>query len=503
MVKQQDSKSYRGFRTAGIRLTEELIPSLMDHKTETLGDMLPGMHQFDKVHLVMLTETGLIPKSDGIAMLRSLREMEARGVEKSRLESGGGMHSGEQYLIRRLGESVGGRIHLGRSSGDVGEIGRRVAMRTHILEFLPILNEFRKVLLNLADRHLETVMPGYTHGQHAQPTTFGHWLSMWACVFARDFARFSEFYKRLNQSPAGAAILTGTEFPIDRHRQSELFGFEEPIPNTIDAILSHDEILECSAALAILGSNIGRLGEDLMTWSMSEFAMIDVPDRFCGTSSIMMQKKNPYAPQAMKGFAAETAGLMTMALVVEKGATGLPIMERSHSEKGLWSAFASARARLRDAIELFPALIVKKDRMLELAGSYWGQAADVAGALVREKGLPWRTAHQTVGILVRLSIERGVKPLDVTSSLVDEASIDYMGKPVGLSEKALAAALDPTQVVGRRTIFGAPAPAAARRELEAFNKQYDKDVARTTAMQSQVAEAAKKLEGAIDALVAA
>jgi argininosuccinate lyase len=503
VVKQQESRSYRGFRTAGIRLTEELIPSLMDHKTESLGDELPPMHKFDKVHLVMLTETGLIPKADGVAMLRALREMEKQGIEKARIESGGGMHSGEQWLIRRLGESVGGRIHLGRSSGDVGEIGRRVAMRAHILALLPLINEFRAVLLDLADRHLDTVMPGYTHGQHAQPTTFGHWLSMWASIFSRDFARFSEFYDRLNQSPAGAAILTGTEFAIDRHRQSELFGFDAPIRNTIDAILSHDEILECSAALAIHGSNTGRLGEDLMLWSMSEFAMIDVPDRFCGTSSIMMQKKNPYAPQAMKGLAAESAGLMTTALVVEKGATGLPIMERALAEKGMWSVFESAKARLRDSIELFPALIVKKERMLELAGSYWGQATDVAGALVREKGLPWRTAHQIVGILVRLSIERGIPPLKITPSLVDEAAIDYMGKPVGLSGEALSEALDPTAFVGRRTLFGGPAPKAAQREVAFFREQLKKDKARATALTDQVTASDKKLEEAIDALVSA
>lgn len=501
MLKQQAPKAYTGFRAAGIRLKEELVPSLEYHRSDAVGPAMEGYHLFDKAHLVVLTEAGLIPREDGIAMLQALRGMEREGIDKVRNEHGGGMHSGEQYLIHQLGEMVGGRIHLGRSSGDMGEVGRRVAMRTLVLELLPLLDRFRAVLLDLADRYADAVMPAYTHGQHAQPTTLGHWFSMWACVFARDFARLAGFHERQDLSPGGAAILTGSDLPIDRHRLAELMGFSAPIPHTMDAILSHDLLLECVAALTIHAANMGRLGEDLMLWSANEIALIEIPDRFCGTSSIMMQKKNPYAPQAMKGLQAEAAGLMGAALVVEKDPTGLAINERRVTENGMWAVFASAKSRLREAIELFPELIVDRERIKDLAGAYWAQATDMATALVKERGMPWRTAHQIVGILVRLSIERRIRPLDVTPALLDEAAIQYTGSPAGLSPGSFKASLDPVAFVERRTMYGGPAPAAARRELAAFRQQLHQDEARANALRERVARRAKALEAAIDKLI--
>jgi argininosuccinate lyase len=502
-VRQQTAESYRGFRTAGIRLTEEVVPSLMDHRTDTLGDTLGPIHQFDKAHLVMLSEREVIPRADGAAMLREIRDMEKRGVEATRLEVGGGMHSGEQFLIRRLGESVGGRIHAGRSSGDLGEVGRRVAMRDSVLVLMNLTNELRAVLLRLIPDTVDAVMPGHTHGQQAQPTTYGHWLSMWAYVFARDFERFRSLYSRLNMSPAGAAILTGSDFDVDRARTSDLLGFNEPIVNTMDAILSHDDILECTAVMAVHGANIERLGEDLMLWSTAEFGMIDFPDRFCGTSSIMMQKKNPYAPQAMKALGGETAALSVMALYVEKGSTGLPIMERHATETAMWSAFANTKARLRDTIELLPDIKLRRERMEYLAGAHWAQATDVAAALVHEKGLPWRTAHQIVGILVRLTEERGIAPRDVTTDLLDEAAIEYMDSPVQLSQDVLQRALDPRAFVERRVLLGGPSAAAVLRELPGLERGLAQDIQFMKDADARVAAAAAQLEEAIDALVGA
>ncbi len=501
MGRKQDSRKYRGFRTAGIRLSEELLPHLVSHRTERLGDILWAVHEFDKAHIVMLTEEDLIPRADGVAMLRALRVMEAKGMEKTRHEVQGGLHSGEQYLIRALGEEAGGRMHLGRSSGDLDEVGRRMAVRKHLLDLLASLNAFRRTLLRRADEHAETVMPGYTQGQHAQPTTLGHWLSMWALAMERNFDRLRSLYGRVNLSPAGAAIMTGSDFTLNRKRLAELLGFADALPHTMDAILSHDLEMEAASTLAILGTDMARLGMDLMQFTSSEFDMIDVPDRFCGTSSIMMQKKNPYAPQEMKALAAEAVGGAMTAFFVEKDASGTAILERRRTERAFWAVFPMAVRRLKDANDIIAAVAVKKRRMTWLAAAFWGQAADLAGALVRERGLPWRSAHQIVGILVRYGHERGFMPHDTTPELLDEAAVEYMDKKLRLPRAVITAALDPAQCVRRRTLFGGPSAKAARRELKLFLKTLSRDEIFLKSAVAGVENGRAGLEKAIDALV--
>ena len=212
MLKQAQAE-YSGFRNPGIRLTEPLLPSITGHSSEAELPLLYAYHMFDKSHLTMLAEEDLIPRADAVAMLKEIRHMEAEGVEKVRLEVGGGMHSAEQYLIRGLGEEVGGRIHLGRSSGDLGAVARRIRQRDRLIELMNEINALRGAVLQVAEDNLDTVMPGYTHSQHAQPVTLGHQLMSWDSALERDFDRASTAYRRVNQSPAGAAIMTGTNFP--------------------------------------------------------------------------------------------------------------------------------------------------------------------------------------------------------------------------------------------------------------------------------------------------
>ncbi|MBK1786624.1 argininosuccinate lyase [Prauserella cavernicola] len=502
MPRQQTSAEYRGFRTAGIRLTEDVLPDLESHRTEKLGDTLDAIHQFDKAHLVMLAEQELIGGSDAAAMLSALRDMEKEGVSEVRFRVQGGMHSGEQFLIRTLGEEVGGRIHLGRSSGDLGAVGRRIATRDHLLGLVDAINAFRAVLIELAPEYADVVMPGYTHTQNAQPTTFGHWMSMWSCVFERDVDRLLGCFGRVNVSSAGAGILAGSEFALDRERTSFLLGFDRPSPHTMDAILSHDaECLEAMAVLSIHTANLARLADDLQLWFSSEFGFVDLPDRFCGTSSIMMQKRNPYFCEAAKAVSEAAAGGMTTALMVEKGSTGLPVAGRRLIESAQWTGFSGARRRLEEAVSVFRELTVDRDRMLAVVQRYWAQGADVAGALVREKGLPWRSAHQIIGIVVRYTEERGISPMETTVDLIDEAAVEYFGSPVGLSPEALRTALDPVENVRARMLYGGPAPSALRRELEEFASTLAKDVERCRLARDRVDEGARELELAIDRIL--
>ncbi|MDB5819973.1 MAG: hypothetical protein JWQ11_3613, partial [Rhizobacter sp.] len=189
--------SYSGFRGVGSRLSEEPLDHLNLHKSSLLGESIHAIHAFDKAHALMLSEEGINTHDTGRKILAAFVEMERSGMEAVRAAADGGMHSGEHYLIRTLGEDVGGRLHLGRSSGDLIEVARRMTFRNHVQRLLAALCDVRHALLDLAGRHLGTVMPGYTHGQHAQPTTFAHWATMFEQVFARDTARLLSFHVRL------------------------------------------------------------------------------------------------------------------------------------------------------------------------------------------------------------------------------------------------------------------------------------------------------------------
>jgi argininosuccinate lyase len=479
-----------------------MLPNLVSHRSAKFSEMLPAFHRFDKAHTVSLTEEGLIDHAAGRAILLALRDMERRGVAAVRMEVDGGMHSGEQYLIRTLGHDPGGRIHLGRSSGDLQDVGLRITARGYLLDIMAAINTFRAAILDLVPDHVDTVMPGYTHGQHAQPTTYGHWLAMWAHLLARDFDRLQALYRRVNRSPAGAAILTGSDFPLNRHRTSVLLGFDSPLPSTIDAIMSHDVELEFTSVCAIHANGMARLADDFMLWFSAEFGMIDVPDRFCGSSSIMMQKKNPSTPAETKGVAAEAVAAGSLANDIFKGPTGLSIVERKYLEKAMWSVAGNIVRDLEWWTDLLVATEVKTEVMRERAGAHWAQATDLAGALVRERDLPWRAAHQIVGILIRHAYERGMTPTETTPEMLDEAAVEYQGEPVQLPAHAFTQALDASTGPARRSLYGGPGPDAIHQELTALGTQLAGDQDRLAELVVHMARSDAALERAIDEIVA-
>ncbi|MBI4322325.1 MAG: argininosuccinate lyase [Chloroflexi bacterium] len=501
-MKRQKGEEYEGFSAPGIRLLEEASPKMVAvHSSENELPLLYAFHMFDKAHLVMMAEQGMIPRQAAVSMLAALREMEEEGVEKVRLAAGNGKHSGEQYLIRQLGEEVGGRIHLARSSGDLGQVGLRIRLRDEELRLMDGLNEFRGALLETAGQHRDTVMPGYTHGQHAQPTTLGHCLVAYASALERDFERLEALFHRTNRSAAGAAVLTGSDFPVNRLRVAELLGFEKTIRNTNDAVLTQDASLEALSVLTILHNNVAECAADLQVWYSDEFGMIAIPDRFCGTSSILAQKKNPWLFESIKGAAAQTFGNLMTTYYAYKGPRGLAIAERRYVLTPLWVVLDDAARDLSSMAEVMRGLKVNKELMRERAGAFWAQASGLAGALVAEKGLPWRTAHQIVGILVRLSSERGIKPSDVSTAFLDEAALEYMGKPVGLSEDALRKALDPVEFIKARTLYGGTNPEEVRQQIAELAERLERDTCAVADLRAALKQASEKLESSIDAML--
>lgn len=493
---------YSGFRTAGTRLSEAPVAFIDFHRSSLLGESVHGIHAFDKAHAVMLTEAGILPHEVGRAILAALREMEAGGIEAARARADGGMHSGEHYLIQKLGYEIGGRLHIGRSSGDLIEVARRLTFKAHVHRLLAALGALRARLLDLAIEHRATVMPGYTHGQHAQPTSFAHWCTMFEVSFARDAARLLSFHQRLNLSPAGAAIMTGSDFPLDRRRTAELLGFDAPLPHTMDAILSHDLEMEYAAVLSVLAQTLARMADDLFLWSTFEFRMVELPDRYCGTSSIMPQKKNPDALEDMKGLAAQSLGFLVTVFVAEKGPTGFPIMERRNTQAVLWNTATQLAIRLEAMTPLLGDLQVRVARMHELAGANWAQATDLAGALVRRAGMDWRHAHQLVGAFVRRSLEAGITPQAATTGQLDAAAQALGLPPPALAADAFAEAMDPAAFIARRTLIGGPAAAAIEAAVATARAVLAHDAEALAKGRAQAEGAARTLEAAIDAILA-
>ena len=503
MLKQKSS-AYRGYRTAGIRLREEMLPQLSKIYGGHMEPFLPAVHAFDKAHAVMLVEEGLLALPAGIATLRGLRQMEAEGVVESRLRAGGGLHSGEQYLIRLLGEDIGGRFHLARSSGDLSTIGINILQREKLLALMRAVNRLRRVLIELARQHTDTILPGYSFGQHAHPMTLAHFWLSWVATLARDFDRLHGAYRRVNVSPAGAAIMVGSNFAVNRERTAELLGFDAVHENCADAILemNADDSLDVPAVIAVLYHSMAKWADDLIQWSTSEYNFIDFPDRYCNTSSIMMQKKNVIGPAEVKGASAEALGCFVTSYHALKGTTGLPIQERYYALEMLWRVADSGVRDLDWFCDMLPALEIRKQHMREQAWRQWATATDLAGALVSQKDMPWRTAHQIVGILIRLCEERGLTPADVTPELLDEAAIAYHEKPAGLDQNAINESLDAERFIAARTLRGGPAPAESLRQANLFEELAAADEQTVAAIDARLAAAARKLEAAVDAVIA-
>ncbi|MFW7340424.1 argininosuccinate lyase [Pollutimonas sp. H1-120] len=500
------------YRAAQVRLSQPVRPELAQvclpgpdesvlGKYARLREQLGAFHAFDKAHILMLAEQRLLARDDAVAMLEVLRKVERDGVVEVRAETAENMHSGEAILTRELGSEVAGKLHLGRSSGDLLAVSFRLTLRGKLIALYQAGNKLRATLLDLAQAHIETVMPGYTHLQHAQPITFAHYLLSMLSGLDRDGERIRQFYSRLNLSPAGAAILVGSEFALDRERTADLLGFDGLALNTRDAVWGRDLEIEAHAIATLMAGNINRLAEDLMLWSAPEYGMLECADGFCGTSSIMPQKKNPNALECLKGLVATTSGMLVSAVVVHKNPSTVPVFEWIRALSDHWRSYDE----LIDGTMLMDALLgslqVHTSRMAQSANAHWATAADLAGAMVRHAGVHWRAAHQIAGITVRLALEAGRTPSQVDSGLIDQAARLFMNKPLSLDDEVIRDALDAHASVLRHELPGGPAPRRVREAIVVHQKLLDADKQWLLRSGQRLDAAAERLEAAIDALL--
>ncbi|MCH7742006.1 MAG: argininosuccinate lyase [Proteobacteria bacterium] len=310
----------------------------------------------------------------------------------------------EQALTERIGE-IGKTLHTARSRNDQVATDIRLYLRHQIDQICAKIRQLQSGILNLA-AHTETIMPGLTHLQVAQPIVLGHHLMAWFEMIDRDHHRLQDCRKRVNILPLGAAALAGTSFPIDREFTAELLGFDGIMDNSLDAVSDRDFAIEFTAAASLLMMHLSRWSEELIIWASSQFGYIELPDRFCTGSSIMPQKKNPDVPELVRGKTGRVFGSLTALLTLMKGQPLAYNKDNQEDKEPVFDTVTTLLQCLTAFADLIPAIIPHKDNMRNAALKGYSTATDLADYLVR-KGLVFRDAHAVVGKLVTIGIECG------------------------------------------------------------------------------------------------
>ncbi|MXX07926.1 MAG: argininosuccinate lyase [Gammaproteobacteria bacterium] len=406
-------------------------------------------------HATMLAEAGVLTEEEARQIVGGLEGIRA-DIEQGRfawsveLED---VHMNiEAALTERIGE-VGKKLHTGRSRNDQVATDLRLYVRDEIDAIRGLLGKLQSALIDLAEREAETVMPGFTHLQTAQPVTFGHHMLAWYEMLERDDARLADCRKRVNVSPLGAAALAGTSFPIDRARTAELLGFDAPAGNSLDAVSDRDFAIELAAAGSLLMTHLSRMSEEIVLWTSAQFGFIKLPDRFCTGSSIMPQKKNPDVPELVRGKAGRVQGHLQTLLSLMKSQPLAYNRDNQEDKEPVFDLIDTLKDCLFAYGELVPAIECRREVMREAAGKDCATATDLADYLVR-KGLPFRDAHGATGKTVAYALAQGRE--------LHELTLKELSGFSGLIEADVHDVLTVEGSVAARDHFGGTAPNQVR-----------------------------------------
>jgi len=421
----------------------------------------------DLAHAVMLVEQGIVSGARGARLLGGLLDILDRGLADFPWDPrvGSYLPQAERYLAARVGEDVAGRLQTGRSRNDQSAAAERLWMRDLLLEVTGDLLALMRALLARAEEHADALMPGYTHFQHAQPTTFGHALMRHAAVLERDLQRLEGAFARTNLSAQGGAALAGTSWPIDRARVAALLGHDGLVVNAADAGgFARDHMEEGVACLALLMSDAGRLATDLFVWHSWEFGFVEVADQLAGTSSIMPQKKNPHALERVKALAGQAIGWLPAMMGCQRTVLSTDL-DYAFGDDILTPMADACLGALRLLAEAIATLVVHRGVMAAKAGAFWSTTSHLADELVRRHDLSFREAHQIVGRFVRDAIAAGQTPASADAALLARAAREAGRPEATLAQSEVEEALDATRFLETRTSEGSVNPRHVREHV--------------------------------------
>jgi argininosuccinate lyase len=354
----------------------------------------------------MLAHVGVLSDEECKTIIEGLDDIEQdieRGVFAWSTELEDVHMNIEARLTDRIG-SVGKKLHTGRSRNDQVATDIRLYLRDEVDTVQAELARLVEGLVGLAEQHAETIMPGFTHLQTAQPVTFGHHMLAWSEMLMRDRERLMDCRKRINVMPLGAAALAGTTYPIDREFTAKQLGFDSVAQNSLDAVSDRDFAIELSAAASLIMMHLSRFSEELILWSSAQFDFVDLGDSFCTGSSIMPQKKNPDVPELVRGKTGRIVGHLVSLLMLMKGQPLAYNKDNQEDKEPLFDTLDNLKGSLRVYADMMPQITVKQDNMREAARSGFSTATDLADYLVR-KDVAFRDAHEIVGKAVRYGVD--------------------------------------------------------------------------------------------------
>ena len=405
-------------------------------------------------HATMLAKAGIITEADKdqiVGGLTQIKQEIAAGkfVWSVALED---VHMNVESRLTAIIGDVGKKLHTGRSRNDQVATDIRLYLRDQTDIILGLLKRLQTGLLDLASQHTDTIMPGFTHLQTAQPVSFGHHVMAWFEMLMRDSERLIDGRKRINQMPLGAAALAGTTYPIEREFTAQLLGFEGICQNSLDAVSDRDFAIEFASSASLLMMHLSRMSEEIILWMSAQFGFVVVPDRFCTGSSIMPQKKNPDVPELVRGKAARVFGDMITLLTLMKNQPLAYNKDNQEDKEPLFDVVDTVTGSLLAFADMLPNLIPNKENMRAATMKGYATATDLADYLVR-KGLAFRDAHEVVGKAVALGVQKGVDLSELSldelqgfSDLIGEDVFEYLTLEGSLNARNHIGGTAPNQV---------------------------------------------------------
>ena len=414
----------------------------------------------------MLGDCGIISEEDSLTIIKGLKEILA-DIESGKLEmdmTAEDIHMFiEAELTKRYGD-VGKRLHTSRSRNDQVALDIRLYLRDEIGEVKKLAVKLVETLCNLASRHLNTIMPGYTHLQRAQPITFAHHLMAYAQMLLRDIDRLNDTGKRMNRCPLGSGALAGTTYPINRQETSDLLGFDAPMRNSLDGVSDRDSCVELANTLSLLMVHLSRFSEEIIMWCSWEFKFVELDDAYATGSSIMPQKKNPDITELIRGKTGRVIGDLTTLLTMLKGLPLAYNKDMQEDKEAIFDAVDNVKLCLKTFIPMLETMTVNKENMRNAAARGFINATDCADYLVK-KGLPFRDAYKITGTLVGYCIKNNLT--------LETLPIEEYKKMHELFDNDVYDAISLETCVNQRISEGAPSPVSVEKQIAETKKELE------------------------------
>jgi argininosuccinate lyase len=477
-----------------MKFAPEYVTYVLNENFEDAKELfLSPLMAIHYAHLVMLAAQGIVSCEDAHRIREALDSISLDEVQAARYD---GSYEDlfffiERLVVARCGDDVAGRLHTARSRNDIDMTMYRMRQREFVLGLLSATFALRRSLLDVVDRNLDTVLAVHTHTQRAQPTTVAHYLLAVVEQLERDAARLKGAYDRTNRNPLGACAITGTGFPIDRQLTSDLLGFCGPTGNTYGSIATVDYLLESTSAAAVLLVGLGRFIQDLLLWGTAEFNYVSFGDGYVQSSSIMPQKRNPVAIEHARAIGSKALG---QAQAVVTAVHNTPFGDIVDTEDDLqplvFSMFRDATRAVKLVAAAMTTAAFDARRLEARAADGWTTLTELADTLVRDHGIPFRTAH---AIASRLMREREADPNTPLAATLAKASADLLGAPLVYDDAALARTLSPRHFVEIRRTLGGPAPEETARAAKQSRAELESDQSWWQGATNRLADAERKL----------